>query len=395
MRRHATWVLVLVGLEACSGSPGIDGGTGGGAGGGSATGGGGGSTAPLTEREYCDGRVDALCQVQVACGTYEALAGCRDAYDAQRLEYALDDCSVGRAATADGRQRFDGAAAASCLGGLSASTCRTPATCGAVFTPLVAQGGACFDDRECVMGTACQTTLTCPGTCQPRVGADGVLAPGERCLEGLGTQYTFPTDGGFQVEYRCKAPAPAGQPCSLDFAFSCMTGLACSPATSTCVSARAAGEPCEYRDGGAFGGGWVNGCEGGLFCQPSPTGGAPRCGALAAVGAPCGTCRLDLRCVRDGGEVGTCALKGTAGEACALPQDCAFGFFCQPSGTAPLGPGTCQPRQATGALCRSSLDCTPGLDCVQGPASDGGLFPESRCAARDGGSASSCVDRSP
>lgn len=388
-RARRALAVVAVLLCGCPATPTLDGGAGGG-GGGAATGGGGG-TATTSLEDYCTAREGALCDAQVRCGAYATASGCGDAFEEQRVQWRLDDCSVGRASVADGRQRFDGAAAASCLSGLATAACRAPSTCGDVFAPRVTQGGACFDDRDCVMGTFCDTRTVCPGTCQPRVPADTRFDPGERCLEGLYSEFRLPSDGGFTVEYFCRAPAAASQPCDPAFFFSCVTGLACSPASRTCVSAKPAGEPCEFFDGGFTGGQWANVCSSGLYCQPVADGGAPRCGAPAAVGEACGTCQFDLFCADDGG----CATKGLAGAACALPSHCAWGFFCLPTGSAPLGPGTCQPRLDAGATCRGSTDCQPGLACDAFPASDGGSVPELRCAAGDGGVAGLCLDLTP
>jgi hypothetical protein len=378
---------VLVALCGCPASPLPDGG----AGGGGADGGVDGGSASSTLEQFCATREATLCDAQVRCGAYASASGCGEAFEEQRVQWRLDDCTVGRASVADGRQRFDGVAAADCLTALASTTCRSPSACTSVFVPLVAQGGTCFDDRDCIMGTFCDTRATCPGTCQPRVPADTRYEGGERCLEGLYSEFRTPMDGGFGVEFFCRSPASANQPCDPAPLGSCVSGLACSPTSRTCIAAKSAGEPCEFFDGGLFGGQWANVCSAGLFCQPPGDGGVPRCGALARVGEPCGTCQLDLFCAGDGG----CAPKGRAGAPCTAPTHCAWGFFCQAEGGAPLGPGTCQPRLAAGASCRGATDCQPGLDCASFPPSDGGLFPEQRCVVGDGGVAGLCLDLAP
>lgn len=384
MRRYA-WVGWLC-LTACSGSPGADGGTGGGAGGGT---GGGGGLAALSESEYCAQREEVSCQYQVRCGFAETLAGCLRVAEQQRVEYRYDECTVGRAATADGRQAFDGASARRCIDWLKTAACDPTGAandCTTVFRPAVSDGGACFDTRECAEGTSCRTASTCPGTCQPRSDGSAPLAPGQACDEGLYTAVVTPLDGGVGLELWCRPPGY--QPCAVGNPLACPASEACDAASLRCVPALGAGEPCGLTADGGTGL-----CQRNLLCQPT-TSGVRRCGPLAGLGEPCGQCKSDLRCLRDGGADGTCAPKGETGAPCATLVDCAFGFFCLSSSGMPLGPGTCQPRLPAGARCTGRPDCALGLDCLFTAPGDGGTFPELRCAPGDGGTGT-CGDPTP
>ena len=105
-----------------------------------------------------------------------------------------------------GRARYDGDRLASCLATIRSSTCDALGAtnhfmgipgCDQFVVPLVAEGGTCSNDFECVVG---------------------------RCLAG-----------------KCAALPAAGAPCTDDG--KCATGAVCD-ATATCIATRADGEPC-------------------------------------------------------------------------------------------------------------------------------------------------------
>lgn len=385
MRSALMACLVLT--VGCSGNPQLDGGTGGGSGFDGGSGGGGGGSNALTLAQFCQQREAALCAAGVTCGLFASPAGCAATFEQQRLDYAaFDDCVVGQAAVADGRTSFDGTAAADCLA-TAATTCQTlvsTGVCRNVFRPLVTLGGSCFDDRECVDGTYCEKSMTCPGTCRARAPAGQVIGNGERCLEG---QYTsIESDGGLGLLFVCRPVVPAGQPCPNVTA--CAAGLTCRGDTNTCGTPRADGQACVVVDGGIFGPTIVQDCERLHACRPLDAGIA--CAPLGGVGEGCllGTCKADLRCID-----GRCAPPGTTGQACSNVNDCASGFYCQPTGGQPFGPGLCQPREPVGGACFGDSDCVRGLVCAQVPPADGGVLPDRRCAAGDAGLP--CADRTP
>jgi hypothetical protein len=113
--------------------------------------------------------------------------------------------------------------------------------------PRVAQGGACSNTGECADGLYCGFG----GTCQARVDSGGACnsssgwpLASDQCKgrqHCLGATYTAPG--------RCVTPQDAGGPCSraagaTGLEAGCLTGLVCDAATSKCVLAPTAGQPC-------------------------------------------------------------------------------------------------------------------------------------------------------
>lgn len=406
-RKLVCCIAVLV-MSACSSTPpdndgGIGGGTGGGSGGGSGggtgggSGGGGGGTGggAGTLDSFCASATPAICDYATRCGFYQTTTGCLDFLGRTLEDQGYDVCSVGRRAIPDGRQGFDSTSAATCVSQYPSATCGTvPAACNQVFTPKVMSGGSCFNNSECVAGTYCNTRMACPGACEARKPAGSVVQSASECLEGLVTRLEQVTDGGFGIQTVCVTPSAAGGQCDPTFQTTCAAGLKCSATTRTCVTAKTAGQPCGYLDAGILSRS-INDCADGLVCQPNGAG-VEVCGAYAGTGERCGQCKYDLRCaISDGGTTGTCAAKGQLAEGCRFSTDCARGLYCKPSGTLPLGPGTCQTRLSAGATCSQDADCVPGLACESRQPADGGLFPERRCAATDAGIGLGCVDQTP
>lgn len=350
--------------------------------------------ATVSPSGFCSQTDPAYCSRAVACGLFETNAGCLS-------RVASPVCAENLAAIADGRASFSAAAAVDCL--TQPPVC-TPAAnvCSTVFQPLVAQGGSCFNNRECVQGLSCRNwdglTTQCPGTCQPRVGDGQTLHSGEECLEGLQVSWEELPDGGLARQVMCRSPLLAGRSCSVNSIVNlpCAAGLTCRGETLTCGTPRPDGEACVAIDGGFFVY-MVEDCVRGSRCLPRDGGSscapwAPP--ALGGVGQPCGMCKADLRCLN-----GTCAPLGGAGQSCLrsfFRDECASGFFCLPPETdagISIGggerSGTCSPRLPVGSRCTGG-DCLVSLTCNLVAAADGGFGSESRCAPD-----LRCADRTP
>lgn len=123
---------------------------------------------------------------------------------------------------AKGRIEYDGAAASACIAAIEAASCSdysmemsmdAPPGCEAFVVPLVAEGGGCTQDYECMTGH-CDGATVIPG--EP--GSDGMCKPlaaiGQECrFDGCvdGAFCEFDSAMGKQI---CKAKKPDGQPCS-------------------------------------------------------------------------------------------------------------------------------------------------------------------------------------
>jgi len=92
---------------------------------------------------------------------------------------------------AAGRTRYDGAVMAACLAKVANDVCsdarKAPAFastfCNA-FTPMVAKGGACQDDFECVGGFCSDATPDKDGTCMPLKPDGSACILNDECMSG-------------------------------------------------------------------------------------------------------------------------------------------------------------------------------------------------------------------
>jgi hypothetical protein len=141
-----------------------------------------------------------------------------------------------------------GAAGARCDGYFS---CKEDLIClNHACAARVAQGGACSNPGECADGLFCNGSPG--GTCQPRVDAGGACASTHRGWSVMsemckGRQLCLGETNS--APGRCATPQDAGGPCSraagaTGLNAGCLTGLVCDAATSKCLLAPKAGQPC-------------------------------------------------------------------------------------------------------------------------------------------------------
>lgn len=357
MHRHGGAVtrrlglLVVMTLTACSEGGGGDAGTGGGAGGG------GGA---LTARSFCEQVRDQRCAFAVRCGQYVSVSACEAAKARLTLQFPDTDlaCADVVAPINDGRRAFHAEVAAACLAAAQSSCAPQTLDCAGATTGLGNVGDDCFVSDDCGTGLHCGGDGTCPGHCTPDRPEGTVVQSGVVCGDGL---YARPEQDGGAFALVCRARGDAGAAC-LE-ADACLRGLVCDFTSGACVAPGAEGAPCN--DNSLL-------CVTGLACQPAADGGASRCARYAAQGEACGQCKLDLRCLRDGGAYGVCgALSGDGGD-CVSDGDCAPSLWCNALSQ------TCQPPPGAGDSC-TGLPCPAGLRCE--PGADGGEV----CAPTDGG----------
>ena len=133
---------------------------------------------------------------------------------------------------AKGRVTYDGAAMGTCLATLAGETCADWDTglahdvwCAEAFTPMVAVGGACQTDVECIggfcKGADLSKTPTVEGVCEARVADGAACQFGDTCSSA---DYC---DG---TQMMCVAKKPGGAACDSDE----QCGNSCNPDTSLC-----------------------------------------------------------------------------------------------------------------------------------------------------------------
>jgi hypothetical protein len=312
------------------GTPG--GATGGGASGGGAGGSGGGSTGTITDwASFCREVTAAVTAYFLRCGEYTAQGAAE--YERATVASCLAEPPAG---FADGRARFDAAAAQRCLPEFQRATCATgiPSGCDGVVVGLVPLNGSCFQSRDyCTQGAWCDASTTCPGRCVPRVAIGQPATPQTVCVEGA---YPY---GGV-----CTALVPMGQSCAPTGGSTqprfCLNGLCTNGVCGPRPPDLAEGQACQPNTGPE--------CSRGLQCANGT------CVPLVDVNGACDTvrrCKADLSC----GVANACVRPGVAGMACGDTQRCASGHYCERPAGSPNG--TCRVFRQMGAACSSIVEC--------------------------------------
>lgn len=328
----------------------------------SGDGGSGGGTGTLTAYAFCEQVRATRCAFAVRCGDYGSEAACEAATARLHLQFPDTDLScvdVVEPINA-GRRAFHADVAAACLAAARTRCTADTLDCPGATTGIGTAGSECFVKDDCGAGLHCGGDGTCPGHCTADKAEGVEVQSGVACGARL---FAHPEQDGGTFSLVCRAQGDAGVPCAQTDA--CLRGLVCEFTSGVCAVPGVEGVACNDND---------LLCVAGLACQPSVDGGVSRCGRAAARGEACGRCRLDLRCARDGGEVGVCDdLRGDGG-ACLSDADCAPPLWCNSSSM------QCQPPPGLGDSCAGTT-CPAGLGCVVGDAgaescvaSDGGVF---------------------
>lgn len=267
-----------------------------------------------------------VCERMVRCGAYVDVASCR-------AELILADDIV--RGVQSGRILYDPELAAECLAATEGASCdRTTEqnrvqiqACRDALNGTIADGGACFNDQECVSEDCVVETCTmacCQGVCGPTIAlaAIGQSCEASDCVEGAYCDQNLV----------CAALLPAGSPC--DGADSCAYGLICGAAG--CTDAPDRGQACPDQVCAGIG----DRCDEGT------------CVGLSARGGPCSggfvgflDCQRPLVC-NDSTLV--CEDPPTVGQTCNF--SCAPGAFCNEA-------GSCEAQRANGAACMSNNEC--------------------------------------
>jgi hypothetical protein len=186
--------------------------------------------------------------------------------------------------------------------------------CVAAWTPLVEEGGECFQNWDCVEGTFCQPEqLTDPSTifrCLAPVGEGEVCGTGgsgglvlRTCAQGLSCE-----------DQVCVREGDEGDACGAGLP--CAEGLFCD-AMDQCAALAGVDEACSPEAGT---------CSDDLVCDPATSTCRPR----AALGAPCTVdvgcaAQVCVSCRPDEEGMLLCQPKGLSGDPCLAPTDCAGG----------------------------------------------------------------------
>jgi hypothetical protein len=279
------------------------------------------------------------CNLAVRCGLIADLASCSGLRPVVTVNPNLI------AAAEAGAVTYDGAAAATCLAGLT-STCdrsllagnrNAPEACDHIFTGTVGDQGACMLNEECISNvcipsTGC-TMACCPGTCY------GATAPARPALGQSCSTNTNCIDSYCETTtYTCAALLANGATCTGDE--QCAIGLACTSTTRTCGPLAAVGATCSTDDN----------CRSvGNYCGP-----AGKCVAFGLTGDSCAAgeqCSMYYTC---GGT--TCALRPKLGDSCGgTSQGCIDLSYCDPTTQ------KCTALKPDGATCNGSNECKGGM----------------------------------
>ena len=310
-------------------------------------------------------------------------AGCHAWVEALLAPLVLNSST---AAVAAGRETYDGHAAAECIRIWSsscadpfASVSATPRVCDEVFVPVVASGGACTSNSDCVSGTCNLVNDLCGshGTCAQ---AGHTVSLGEVCENhdicdsgastvGRCTDYFTPgadggvaPDGGTQTRscmgfdvatFDAGINAPCGFSTSNDVVSIryCDHGLYCDGATSTCLTRLSLGASCDVN---------AQDCALGTICAGSPG----TCVALPFPTTVDAVCQTNLGCDPTIGLICVPTSSGAMVGRCAMVGDGSEGSVCAATGSGVLVGSHCN----TGSVCVNN-HCTPlqsnGMSCAQ------------------------------
>jgi hypothetical protein len=284
----------------------------------------GGGGGPISLSDLGNEVASANCDFEVRCGFLPDTASC-----ATSTNSSADDIAALKHAQDLGRLSYDADKAGACVDAIRNASCDLSSlgnaiadTCGAVFVGLVADGGTCFDDKECV-STSCSQQSCTPGTC---------------CA---GTCVAKPAD------------VPIGGDCSTG---SCVDGAHCQfdaqTQTQTCVADIAEGGACQFGS-----------CADGLYCDVPSGMSSGTCKKFPAEGEACTNqcARIDDYC---DATTMKCAKRHATGEACTADgNECAGYAYCN-NGTCAVRPGAGETCDATnGPSCLGSLDCGTNNTC--------------------------------
>ncbi|MHB8873106.1 MAG: hypothetical protein ACYC8T_05410 [Myxococcaceae bacterium] len=314
------------------------GGTGGGGGG---TGGGGGGIGTVTLESYCNDFADIWCTQLTACNRTEA------SFKAECVTYLKKSFCGGTLAVslAKGYRTFDSAKAAACLNesrtasascGGSMYSADSP-SCSKVFVSNSGTGGGCLDTADCkVKGNACAGT-GCAKTCQPT----GAL--GQPCIGGFNCNTGAWCD---QAANLCKAPRPAGSPCTSNYSSECDTSSYCDTTLDICTALPGNNQPCSTN---------YPQCSPATYCDYASTPSTCRTnlvlGATCSSSSACGTtayCNYSV-------SPSICTVRKAAGSACSSGTECQDQLNCKA--------GLCVARAGEGGVCSSYGDCASNLSC--------------------------------
>ncbi|MCA9580284.1 MAG: hypothetical protein KC416_00735 [Myxococcales bacterium] len=376
--------LVALGGVACSSSdptetmPTKDGG------GGDAGDAGAGDAGFLQEEDFCARLAERVCTWAMACNNFS------DCTTWPGYSRAVGECAAAIRSMEMGFLRYDGKAAARCVGLDEAFDCEGPGPqgdpalreqCRKVFPGTVEEGAECASSNfafiydECTEGFCLRdpgpSGRECLGQCAAYKKRDeGCTAVGDQCTKGLfcndgvcGDARKRGEDCGNAIcatdllcvgddPYTCHAIVEVGGDCSAPHS-ECASPAVCIG--GKCTEDAKKGEPC--REDAS--------CLGGLFCRPNEAQTVFSCHPLVAAGAACDPDRD--QCVPNYGcnhvEPHTCVTtaKGKLNESCGI-SGCEENLWCLYTGP---HEGTCKARVAAGQTCQYDGSCVEGLFCGQ------------------------------
>jgi hypothetical protein len=292
---------------------------------------------PTTIEGFCAAVEAAVVALQNRCNPYES-------FDLQGY-LPIGPCPHWVAGVHHGRTLFDPTHAAACVASYASLDCAMTAGagCGQVFTPQVADNGACdpLGVSECAVVSFCKGVVGgCGGTCTPLRPQGGACSGNDECAGGQTCNFMTET---CELYGAANAPCGGGDP-QCDYADACVGGSVDGGTAGICHPLTLDG-PCTPDGTGG-------GCIPGKAICPGP--GASHCTAYQPIG---GACTKNTDC-----GIGWCTSAGTCapllepiGVACGTiagtDVGCVLGAYCNAT------TNLCQRLVPTGGACASDLEC--------------------------------------
>ena len=282
---------------------------------------------------------NAVCAYYERCELAASKEACVEFFDVYVSLY-LDASSALGQSFAQGKVKYDSAAASRCVQAIEVTSCSMDYNetwlgnpdCRAFVSGQLNDGAAC-NAAECAPGSSCSfptPNAICGGTCKRQVGVGGAATSASDCDSGLDLR-----DG------KCVATPKVGEAC----AYVCEPSALCI--AGKCEKPGSVGEACSS----------TKLCTNGLKCSSG------QCVKPGIVGDACNKnnkCQIGLRCDLNAAS-SVCKNLIAEGEECP-GEDCALGLRCQLDDSSSTLKSTCQKISSLGDPCKT-YGCVDGSFC--------------------------------
>lgn len=276
------------------------------------------------------------------------------------------DIGASKRLVTEGKLTYDAAKAQACLDAYKALTCAeltnpAPPACSEIFGGKGTAGSPCSIGPECAADHYCKAGTACPGVCTPKVAEGGACLQSDDCVVGLAcADRTCAKQVGVGAACDAKRECEAGTLCIAQSGekdapqsckrttdlFTVATGEACDPTvgkfcgldaacelktitpapTFACTPRYGSGKACKFA--------YPDGCPNDEYCPTDFTATPPVlegvCTKAPAPGAPCGRSGSNATICAPGDvcEKDVCVTKARLGAPCSSSNGC-FSGLCK------------------------------------------------------------------